>query len=499
MAGPPIQASPDQIPSSQRRGGIAGWIVLIVLYIIVGLVVGAFGLLSEEDIIGGGSMIDDPGDRARIDGLQATAAGLWVAGGIALIVGAMRLRSVPSGRGRRAFIGVVVLAPLLWLIFSVWVIQETGDVIRAAHPRTPTPVAGLIETHAPEAGTAVNEGSADVPIERGDLARTGVMPGPGPGSLPTIRWRFVTGGKVWTAPAVVDGVVYFGSEDKHVYALDATTGELRWRYKTGDWVRESVTVADGFVFAGSYDGKLYALDAATGNRRWTFDGGSFRSPAVADGVVYVSGKNGLYSLDQSTGKQRWIFVHTYLQTPSFADGTVYVGSIDQFVYALDAQTGSERWRFDTGDLVTTPVVVGDTLIYVVNDDGDVFAIDRTSGQEKWHYNAGEFESLAALALSGDTLVASGGKLVFGVTLFALDAQTGVERWHVDLGDILLWSVTVVGDRLYLADSLGLRSLDAESGNQVWLLPIRNIVTEIAVVNGVIYAGGSDGVMTAVSS
>jgi outer membrane protein assembly factor BamB len=37
-------------------------------------------------------------------------------------------------------------------------------------------------------------------------------------------WRFSTGKRVHSSPAVVDGTVYVGSNDGHVYALDAATG-----------------------------------------------------------------------------------------------------------------------------------------------------------------------------------------------------------------------------------------------------------------------------------
>ncbi|MEI7828048.1 MAG: PQQ-binding-like beta-propeller repeat protein [Euryarchaeota archaeon] len=37
------------------------------------------------------------------------------------------------------------------------------------------------------------------------------------------RWRFKTGDTVISAPAVVNGVVYVGSGDYKVYALDANT------------------------------------------------------------------------------------------------------------------------------------------------------------------------------------------------------------------------------------------------------------------------------------
>ena len=70
-----------------------------------------------------------------------------------------------------------------------------------------------------------------------------------------LKWKFKTGGSVDSSPgitnvvplsaydvtriAVVDGVVYFGSYDKHLYALDTKTGEEQWKFKTGDCVSSS--------------------------------------------------------------------------------------------------------------------------------------------------------------------------------------------------------------------------------------------------------------------
>jgi len=60
-----------------------------------------------------------------------------------------------------------------------------------------------------------------------------------------------------------------------------------WRYDTGDFIASSPAVANGVVYFGSYDDKLYALDASTGALKWTATAGGniFTSPTVADGVV----------------------------------------------------------------------------------------------------------------------------------------------------------------------------------------------------------------------
>ena len=112
-----------------------------------------------------------------------------------------------------------------------------------------------------------------------------------------VKWKFTTGGErrfeakglhgmqpktqtiadpfdiFLSSPTVVDGAVYFGSGDSHVYALDAASGALRWKFKTGDVVHASPAVVDGVVYIGSWDSYFYAIDAKTGKQKWRFHGG----------------------------------------------------------------------------------------------------------------------------------------------------------------------------------------------------------------------------------
>ncbi len=99
---------------------------------------------------------------------------------------------------------------------------------------------------------------------------------------------YPTGGAISSSPAISDEVVYVGSGDKFVYALDALTGEYLWSFGTGGEVASSPAVAEGMVFVGSHDGSLYALDAENGEYVWSYLTGNLvvSSPAVSDGVVY---------------------------------------------------------------------------------------------------------------------------------------------------------------------------------------------------------------------
>jgi hypothetical protein len=80
----------------------------------------------------------------------------------------------------------------------------------------------------------------------------------------------VTGlGQAWSAPVgetragpvVVDGVVYAGSVDGRVHALDAATGASIWSVATTGEIRGSPAVAGGLVYVGCGSGALRALDA----------------------------------------------------------------------------------------------------------------------------------------------------------------------------------------------------------------------------------------------
>lgn len=81
------------------------------------------------------------------------------------------------------------------------------------------------------------------------------------------QWQFTSDGVVESSPAVVDGTVYVGSLDGHVYALDAATGTEIWSYNTTDNISTSVAVVNGTVYAGSVAGGVYALDADRGTQK----------------------------------------------------------------------------------------------------------------------------------------------------------------------------------------------------------------------------------------
>jgi serine/threonine-protein kinase len=60
---------------------------------------------------------------------------------------------------------------------------------------------------------------------------------------------------------VANGLVYIGSDDASVYALDAATGDKRWTFETDGVLRSAPAVENGLVYVGSWDNSVYAVNA----------------------------------------------------------------------------------------------------------------------------------------------------------------------------------------------------------------------------------------------
>ena len=106
------------------------------------------------------------------------------------------------------------------------------------------------------------------------------------------RWRFYTEGPVRFAPVASQGRVYVGSDDGHLYCLDASSGELRWK------VRGPPKERDDFWHLGN--GRLVSF--------WPIRGG----PVLTDGVLYFAAgiwpTHGVFikAVDAKSGKTLWV-------------------------------------------------------------------------------------------------------------------------------------------------------------------------------------------------
>jgi outer membrane protein assembly factor BamB len=219
-----------------------------------------------------------------------------------------------------------------------------------------------------------------------------------------------------SSPAFAEGMVYFGSGDGGVYAVDAETGVLQWKFQTQDVVHASPAVVAGVVYIGSWDSYLYALDARTGEKRWAFKAGEdpaihnqvgFQSSAaVVDGTVYVGCRDAhVYALDAATGRKKWDYPTSKSWvngTPAVRDGLVFVGTSDSSrIMAIDAKTGRLRFNFDAKSYVFSSVAVAGDLAYVGCHNGKLYAIDARTGLPAWEFQTEASKADAMKLLNPD--------------------------------------------------------------------------------------------------
>lgn len=436
---------------------------------------------------------------------QIGPAPIWStwAGGILLMVGGMvRMRFDRSAFNRLGLLSaggsVLMLSVVGSQLTDMNVIGRRPDI---NPPKTPTP--DWIEAGATtpqdgdaDAAAATMRQLADVPIFRGDAARTGALPGPGPVGDPGLLWKLDTKGPVTSSPVIVGGVVYIGTKSGFLIAADAATGSERWRFDSGGAIiKASPVVSNGVVYLGA-SFNMFAIDAASGQERWKqpieFAGSS--SPVLVNGIVYVCSEQGtLYAFDAQSGDSKWKqeIEGLFFGSPAIADNSLYIGSDNGELYAYDATTGRLRWRFSTkGAIFASPVVSG-PMVYISSKVGTLFAVDTATGRERWHYSAGGDSSPAVvngvLYLGGD----DGG-------VHAIDATTGKEKWLSATGTPIHSSPAVAGNTVYVGSGRTIYAFDITSGEQVWGYPTADsIESSPAVVNGVVYIGSGDGYLYAI--
>ncbi len=260
----------------------------------------------------------------------------------------------------------------------------------------------------------------------------------------TDQWTFSSGGDILSSPAVSsEEVIYFGSGDHNIYALNQD-GSLKWSYPTDGPVYSSPTVDEaGNVYVGSYDGNLYSIDEQ-GVLNWKFSSDSWlwSSPSIGENdVVYVgSGDMNLYAIDIDDGTELWRYStdgQIYSSPAVDEEGNIYFGSNDGHIYSLDPD-GSLNWSYNLGSRIhPSPAIGQDGVIYIGSYSGEFFALKE--GEIIWSFSTGD-------RISSSAAVCADGMIYFGSydgNFYALDPQ-GNQRWYHEVGSTI-YSSPAIGD------------------------------------------------------
>ncbi len=286
-----------------------------------------------------------------------------------------------------------------------------------------------------------------------------------PGNVSRLRpvWVFATGGEnrgLQATPLLHEGVLYLSADESRVFAIDARTGARKWSYdpELSDSVERvyccgsnnrGVALFGELVYVGTMDARLVALDRETGAVAWEVEVIDWRqgysitgAPLVVEGMVLTGVAGGEFGIrgfvkafDALTGAPRWTTYTipgpgepgnetwpgdtwknggaptwttgaydpelslVYWNTGNAAPWNCQVRKGDNqwsaATIAIDAGTGEIRWGFQYTpwdrwdyDAVSTPVLADLTLgehgpvkaLFHHDKNGFFYALDRTDGR-----------------------------------------------------------------------------------------------------------------------
>ena len=220
---------------------------------------------------------------------------------------------------------------------------------------------------------------------------------------------------VASTPFFHEDIVYFGSDDGHLYGLN-TDGKVKFDKKLGDEVKSSPIVVDDTIYVGSTNSKFYSLDTDE-SKNWDFTTGDeiLSSPShVDDSVIFGSSDGNVYCLDDSNGDLIWKedLSNKVLSSPTVDkhDKSVYIGSDEGNITCLDIRDGTVKWSHRTGDKVQSTAALKDNLVAFGSNNGVLYVLNKYTGLEEFTYNPGTILFNSAITSSP---VINGNSLFFG--------------------------------------------------------------------------------------
>jgi outer membrane protein assembly factor BamB len=347
---------------------------------------------------------------------------------------------------------------------------------------------------------AVAAPAQDWPMHRGDPSLGGVAAGSLPSDL-ALAWAFPTGGAITSSPAIADGVVYVGSDDQSVHAVELATGKKRWSFKTDDLIESSPLVRGGRVFIGSNDFFLYALDASTGELAWTAETGD----KITGGASFVTTTDGkthvlvgcydtrVYCFDADSGRKLWSYeTDNYVAgTPAVLGDRVVFGGCDAKLHVVSATTGERLAQVELGQdcHVAGSVALADGRVYFGHYGNAFVCVDLDRGEIVWRHDTRQ-AVFSSPAVGKD-------RVVFGCRdkkLYCLARADGAELWTFPTGRKIDSSPVICGDRVVFGSGDGrLYLLQLDDGKELWRYDLgQPVVSSPAVGGGTLVVGGGDG-------
>jgi outer membrane protein assembly factor BamB len=298
------------------------------------------------------------------------------------------------------------------------------------------------------------------------------------------------GGTIYSDPIIVGERVLFGACDRFLYCLDKKTGKLVWKFRCGGVVNSPIQ-KDGVVYFGSYDNNVYAVDMG-GRLVWKFetrDKAAYKPVVFMDMICVGSKDRHMYALDIRTGRLRWKFeTHGRVSAQaSVHKDMLLFGSSDKNLYALD-RNGRRCWKFATQGHVSVPVV-HNGIVYFTSMDHYIYAIRLSDQRLLWRYRAMlSFASMTKATIHGDSAYFPSRD--YYLYKLALDGRL---QWKFKTSHMTHSNPLVHEGVVYFgSDDDYFYAVDSETGRLLWKYKTQGpVLSDPAMDGGMIYFGSWD--------
>lgn len=272
-------------------------------------------------------------------------------------------------------------------------------------------------------------------------------------------WHFQADKKIVGTPAVVNGVLVFGSTGNHIYGLEAATGRKLWQIETSAPIMGAVAADGKTAYIGGSDNKMHAIDARTGKERWCFDGVKgyvVTRPLLTQGmVVFGAWDSKLYALSQKDGHLLWTWNHPlgglhYSPAqvwPVANKEAIYIADPQRALTAIGLKDGKTLWRTFRSKVRESIGISGDgqrIFAKTMQDSIVCYKATAAEAQELWATNCGfGYEHASSMMPVTDGTMYSSTK---DGLIMALDDRNGNIKWMYKVGGSLVNTVTPVDKR-----------------------------------------------------
>lgn len=335
-----------------------------------------------------------------------------------------------------------------------------------------------------------------------DAGNSGHAEGRGPRGDLTEAWSFEREGKMRGGPVISeDGVVYIGSDEGTMYALDLEDGSLLWSTDTGNRLRRVPVIYEELVIYATGDG-LFALDRHSGELAWDFPAlenrGVATTPVVADDTLVVGGgAMNVFGIEAASGNELW---KAELESDSdgpaaIANGEAYVFDWTNEVHAFDLETGQHTYSASIDEGQITGATVADEVIYAGGRQGRIYALDASNlGTELWRCDLGAVPDQSP-AVSSDQVFVRG----IDGTITAVNRESGDEEWSNEVDSWAVSAPAVVGETVYTGGYFGaIYGFRTDGGGvSVQQRISSEAIHHPTIVDGLIVVGSSGGTVYAI--